>query len=269
MKGYIKNTWSFISGTVIGILGGLIGLGGAEFRLPVLVGIFKFPTIQGIIMNLVVSIVTVTFSFIFRSSSIPFGDVFQNYTVILNLLAGSLIGAFVGVRLATRFDAQRLDNIVFVFLLLLGVFMIVHSAIHFEALVLPIFVRVVVGFIAGLVIGVFSSMLGVAGGELIIPSIIILFAIDIKLAGSLSLCISFPTVLVGIMKYRQNEQFRVIRENKMFILSMALGSVLGAFIGSRILLGINIGTLQIILGVILLVSAIKAFKKNNLKKSES
>jgi len=38
MKGFVTNIWSFISGTVIGILGGLMGLGGAEFRLPVLVG---------------------------------------------------------------------------------------------------------------------------------------------------------------------------------------------------------------------------------------
>ena len=34
----------FIAGSLIGSLGGLIGLGGAEFRLPVLVGLFRLPT---------------------------------------------------------------------------------------------------------------------------------------------------------------------------------------------------------------------------------
>jgi hypothetical protein len=29
-------------GTSIGALGGLVGLGGAEFRLPVLLGVFRF-----------------------------------------------------------------------------------------------------------------------------------------------------------------------------------------------------------------------------------
>ncbi len=38
----MKNVWVFWWGCLIGILGGLIGLGGAEFRLPVLVGIFKY-----------------------------------------------------------------------------------------------------------------------------------------------------------------------------------------------------------------------------------
>ena len=34
---------AFLGGAVIGALGGLIGLGGAEFRLPLLIGAFRFP----------------------------------------------------------------------------------------------------------------------------------------------------------------------------------------------------------------------------------
>ena len=34
---------SFFAGAGVGILGGLIGLGGAEFRLPLLIGLFGFP----------------------------------------------------------------------------------------------------------------------------------------------------------------------------------------------------------------------------------
>lgn len=33
---------AFTGGAVIGALGGLIGLGGAEFRLPLLIGAFRF-----------------------------------------------------------------------------------------------------------------------------------------------------------------------------------------------------------------------------------
>ena len=33
-----RGLWSFISGTAVGVLGELIGLGGAEFRLPLLIG---------------------------------------------------------------------------------------------------------------------------------------------------------------------------------------------------------------------------------------
>ena len=44
-----KESWrarAFGLGGAIGVLGGLIGLGGAEFRLPVLHGLFRFPIHQ-------------------------------------------------------------------------------------------------------------------------------------------------------------------------------------------------------------------------------
>jgi hypothetical protein len=41
----------FGSGAVIGLLGGLIGLGGAEFRLPLLIGVFGFAALQAVILN--------------------------------------------------------------------------------------------------------------------------------------------------------------------------------------------------------------------------
>jgi uncharacterized protein len=42
---------AFSGGAVIGALGGLIGLGGAEFRLPLLIGVFRFAALQAVILN--------------------------------------------------------------------------------------------------------------------------------------------------------------------------------------------------------------------------
>jgi hypothetical protein len=51
-----RNAQAFSWGTGIGTLGGLIGLGGAEFRLPVLAGIFQFRLLDAIVINLLVSL---------------------------------------------------------------------------------------------------------------------------------------------------------------------------------------------------------------------
>jgi uncharacterized protein len=252
-----------LSGGTIGILGGLMGLGGAEFRLPVLVGLFRFKTLQGIIINLVVSSITVFFSLLFRSTFIPPSLIGQNYHAILNLLAGSLIGAFIGVKFAIKINPHRLDIIVFIFLILLGILMIIHPQLQSSQLDLSLTTKIIAGIFAGFWIGVFSSLLGIAGGELIIPTIIILYAVDIKLAGSLSLCVSFPTVIIGIMKYRQNQQFMIVRKNSIFIIYMAIGSIIGVFIGSRILVGISPKALQIILGTILILSGTRLVKRKN------
>jgi hypothetical protein len=42
---------AFIAGAAVGLLGGMIGLGGAEFRLPLLIGLFGFLALQAVIMN--------------------------------------------------------------------------------------------------------------------------------------------------------------------------------------------------------------------------
>ena len=67
------------------------------------------------------------------------------------------------------------------------------------------------GLLAGLGIGLVAAFLGVAGGELIIPTLVLLFGVDVKLAGSLSLCISLPTMLVAFARYRQTAAFNVCR----------------------------------------------------------
>ena len=48
---------------------------------------------------------------------------------------------------------------------------------------------IVAGLVAGFCIGIVASLLGVAGGELLIPTLVLLFGIDVKLAGSLSLAV--------------------------------------------------------------------------------
>jgi uncharacterized protein len=66
---------------------------------------------------------------------------------------------------------------------------------------------IVVGVAAGAAIGVVAALLGVAGGELLIPTFVILFGCDIKLAGSLSLAVSLPTMLMGFARYSRDRSF--------------------------------------------------------------
>jgi uncharacterized protein len=254
----MRNIWAFAWGALVGLLGGLIGLGGAEFRLPVLVSIFRYKTLQAILLNLIVSLVTVTFSFIFRSGIVGLENVAANWTVMINILAGSLIGSYVGVNYATRINERTLNRVVVVFLIFLSIVLIGHNFIFsITSFPLPILLKISFGFLAGIVIGIFSSMLGVAGGELIIPTIILLFSIDIKLAGSLSLAISIPTIMMGLLKYRSQQRLKEVASEHKFIVSMASGSILGAFVGSNLLKYVSGSLLYLILGTILLLSALK------------
>ena len=77
----------FGGGAIIGALGGLIGLGGAEFRLPLLIGLFGFPALEAVIMNKAMSLIVVASALPFRAGAVPFETVAANWPIIVNLLA--------------------------------------------------------------------------------------------------------------------------------------------------------------------------------------
>jgi len=53
------------------LLGGLVGLGGAEFRLPLLIGLFAFVALQAVIVNKAMSLVVVLVALPSRLVAVP------------------------------------------------------------------------------------------------------------------------------------------------------------------------------------------------------
>jgi uncharacterized membrane protein YfcA len=256
-----SNTAAFGSGAAIGTLGGLIGLGGAEFRLPLLISMFNFRGLEAVILNKATSLVVVATALPFRARTVPFAEIGLHWPVILNLLAGSLVGAYVGASWATRLKSETLYKIIAVLLVLIaGVLLFAHDTAAGTAPPLTGAYLVSAGVAAGFVIGVVASLLGVAGGEFLIPTLILLFGADVKLAGSLSLAVSLPTMLVGFARYSRDQSFSVLRANWPFMLAMAAGSMVGTFIGG-LLLGLVPSTILLPgLAAILAISAVKVWR---------
>ena len=87
---------AFGAGAAIGVLGGLIGLGGAEFRLPLLIGLFGFLALQAVILNKAMSLLVVATALPARLFAVPLADLAPRWYVAVNLLAGSMAGAWLG-----------------------------------------------------------------------------------------------------------------------------------------------------------------------------
>ena len=60
---------------------------------------------------------------------------------------------------------------------------------------------VLAGAVAGFRIEIVASLLGVTGGQLLIPILVILHGMDVKAANSLSMFISLPTMMTGLVRY--------------------------------------------------------------------
>lgn len=165
-------------GAPIGLLGGLIGLGGAEFRLPVLVGAFGYAARRAVALNLAISLITVVSALIIRGGTLSLAPLLDLLPVVLAMIAGAVSAAYLGTALVHRVSEQLLERVILVFLVVIGSALVVEAFLPQDV---PGFLpeapllRVVAAVLFGLGIGLVSSLLGVAGGELIIPTLVFAF----------------------------------------------------------------------------------------------
>jgi uncharacterized membrane protein YfcA len=119
--------------------------------------------------------------------------------------------------------------------------------------------QIIAGIILGLCIGTASTFLGVAGGELLIPTLLFIFGADIHTAGSAALFVSIPTVCIGLVRYRRigllPNRATLIRVG----LPMGVESLIGAAAGGIFAGSTSAEVLKLILGAILIAAAVKAF----------
>ncbi|MEV6273368.1 sulfite exporter TauE/SafE family protein [Kribbella sp. NPDC051936] len=248
------------AGALVGVLGGMIGLGGAEFRLPLLIGVFGFAALQAVILNKAMSLIVVLTALPARLFAVPYGELSPYWYVALNLLAGSLVGAWIGASWATRMRSATLYRVLAALLVLIAAALAWSHFGNLGSLDLSPGLRTVLGVVAGVAIGVVAALMGVAGGELLIPTIVLLYGVDIKTAGSLSLAVSLPTMLVAFARYSRDNSFGVLRANRAFVLTMAGGSILGTVLGG-LLLGVIPETVLVpLLVVLLLASSAKVWR---------
>jgi uncharacterized protein len=167
-----------------------------------------------------------------------------------------VLGAWLGAGRTTRLRSETLHKVIAAMLVAITVVLVLeHQLTSSQALVTGP-AQLVAGVIAGFIIGIVAALLGVAGGELLIPTLVLLFGVDIKLAGSLSLAVSLPTMLVGFTRYSLDDSFFAITRNRLFLMIMAIGSIAGTFLGGMLLGLVPDALLLPALALILLISAV-------------
>src|SRR5918997_6550991 len=174
---------ALLYGALIGLLGVLIGLGGAESRLPVLAGVFGYSARRAVALNLAISLITVVSALLIRGGTLSLVPLLGLLPVIAAMIVGAVSAAYVGTALVHRVSEHLLERCILVFLVVIGTALIVEAFLPQDVPgLLPdaLSVRLVAAVVFGLCIGPVSSLLGVAGGELIIPALVFAFGVGIK-----------------------------------------------------------------------------------------
>jgi len=107
----------------------------------------------------------------------------------------------------------------------------------------------------GLLAGVFSGFMGVGGGVVMIPLMMLLLGFDQHQAQGTSLAVlAVPVTFLAAYNYYGEGHV-----NWKYALVIALAFVVGGFLGSKIAISINQTLLKRIFGVVLVIAAIKMF----------
>ncbi len=241
-----------VLGALIGAAAGLIGVGGGEFRIPVLLHVLRLPVKIAAGANTVIGLFVVVFSVARRWGQQPLAA--DDIVTGMVMAAFSVAGAVIGAGQAHRIASSALKKIVSIYLLAVGIWMVVEASLHAEHTLLePVGpMRWILAAVVGFLIAGASGALGVAGGEMRIPALMYLFAMPVKAAGTISLIASIPTVAAGALTYRRLGHI----PNRVLVLSvlMGAGSLIGVLIGAALLPLVDQHTVKGLLGALLLVA---------------
>ena len=244
----------------IGGLAGLIGLGGGEFRLPVLIYGIGFDAKSAVPLNLMISLVTLSFAALSRSGTVSLTAILPHFPEVIGLAIGGMASAVYGVRLVRRLTSDHLVWLIAFLLIGIGALLLWEALFPFQfAPLLPAFttVHLLAGILIGIGIGLVSSVLGVAGGELLIPTLIFIFGADIRTAGSASILISLGIVLTGLWRYWRSNAIPQGRGIQRITLAMSAGSIIGATLGGFAVAYAPVVFLKVFLGCVLIAAATK------------
>ena len=115
-------------------------------------------------------------------------------------------------------------------------------------------VATIIGLLAlGLAAGLLSSMVGIGGGVVIVPALVIIFAVSQKVAQGTSLVMLLPPIgILAVINYYKAGyvDFKVAG-----VLCVAF--IVGSYFGSKIALNLQESTLKRIFGVFLMILAVK------------
>ena len=215
-------------------------------------------------MNLVVSLITLVGAFAVRATTLSTESLRDFDMAIHGLMIGALIGAFLAPGVLRRFSDRRFERALAALLLGIAAILILEAFMP----VVPVgflggetWAGLLSGVAFGAIIGAIAALLGVAGGELLIPTLILVYGASAATAGTASLAISVVAVTAGLMRYRAMKMLPSRGELRRIALPMGLASIAGAIPGGMLASVAPDTTLKLILGAILIAAAAKTLHK--------
>ncbi|MEW2007388.1 sulfite exporter TauE/SafE family protein [Microbacterium sp. NPDC079208] len=191
-------------GLLAGLLSGLFGVGGGTVIVPLLVLLLAFDQRLAAGTSLAAIVPTATVGVISYAAS---GSV--AWIPALILAAGAVVGAQIGTRLLPRISqtALRWGFVGFLVVVIVSLFLVIPSRdAVFELTWLTGIALVVVGIGTG----VLAGLIGVGGGVIVVPVLMLAFGTSDLVAKGTSLLMMIPTAISGTVGNLRNRNVDLV-----------------------------------------------------------
>ncbi len=214
----------FTLAVLIGLSLGILGGGGSILTVPILVYSFGIDPKTSIALSL--AIVGIT-SLIGTFTHFKAGNV--NLGTVAAFAPMAMIGTFTGAKLSVFFSGEAQLILFAIIMLLASVFMIKEPRFSKGTdKASPLFL----GF-QGFIVGIITGIIGIGGGFLIVPALVILSQLPMKQAVGTSLFVIFLNSASGFLGYLGLVKIPWIFLGQ-FVLAAGAGIVLGTYLVKHI-----------------------------------
>jgi hypothetical protein len=226
---------------VAGVIFGIFGAGGSILLVPILVYVLDVPIKSALGMSLMILMLTGGFATLAHARSKN-----VHWWIGLRWAGMGLIGAYAGGRVAEFIPGEVL-LLIFAAVVVVAATAMIRRRVpvsHAD----PRHVPTLKVLAVGLLLGAFTGMIGVGGGFLLVPALVLVCGIDMKLAIGTSLLIITINSLGGFLGFVSHETF-----DWRLALTVAAFNAAGSLLGERIGKPLPAARLRPAFGVFLLI----------------
>ena len=240
----LTTVFAILIGIIAGLTGGLFGVGGGLVAVPGLVLLLKLDQHRAHATSVTAIVATAS------AAAIPFaiGDSVDWSTSAL-LVIGSIMGAVLGASLMGRLREVTLARAFVTITVIAGVRLLTlsdgASVAMLEISTPPAAVLLV---LTGFAAGTLAALLGVGGGLVFVPALVVFFGFDQHLAQGTSLAAIVPTTLVASIRHAGHG-----RIDWRIVSLLATGGVVGGLVGAGFALDLAPASLRRLFVVLLVI----------------
>lgn len=252
---FLRNLTLVLAGLLIaGLPSGFLGTGSGVLLLPAVAYLYGLTGGPAHGASLVVASVTSLIGTLMYSSRLGAEwTAMHGWSTAGLLVLGSIAGAMLGGRIGVRQWFARNRRYLVLILVPIGALMLTSlspamsflggSATHAPGPWVVLSAGVVAGFLSGL--------LGVGGGVMVVPVLVLLMGFPETLAHGVSLAVIIPASVIGAAMHGKLGNMRTE-----MALWLSLGGAIGVVLGARLALAVGPSVLQAAFGVFLILLAV-------------